>query len=126
MISIILGGAVGDREFDSWINLNCKHVYRLSPFKKGDFAKFAAAVTESRNHIVSKNYLGAEVDRIRANDPILVHISEEELKNLSLEEILTKTRAYVYLAEDAELEFKVCAYSSQIGGELVKVITGEE
>ena len=126
MISIILGGAVGDREFESWINLNCKHVYSLSPFKKGDFAKFAAAVTESRLMIVKQDYLGGKTDSIKANDPILVHVSEEDLKNLSLDEILTKTKAYVYLAEDAGLEFKVCAYSSQVGSELVKVITGEE
>ncbi len=103
MITFVHGGAAGDAAFESWLRSKCSFVYRFDVLKKGDLAKFAAAVVESQLTIAKKCYITDSIESVRkANDPIVVHVSDHIAA--------ADAKPFKALAEDAGLEFQLLEY----------------
>ncbi len=117
---MLFGGTPNDREFEAWLDHNCEHTYRFDALKKGDVKRFARAVNESTNMLVKKDYHGTETGRVRANDTMLVHVEEKDLKLVSSN--LDRVKCFLILARDADLNTMTCSYGSRLAEELAKKI----
>ncbi len=101
MIKFIFGGEKVPSE---------SSVYYFNPTTKGDLTRFAKAIGDSLQIIVQQDFYGREISRSPANDPMIVHLFEDNLQEF---EAAAKINAYYLLARDAQLEFVILSLTER-------------
>lgn len=107
MIRFIFGGEPSDPVFQEWLNQSA-YVYKFSPFKNGEFRRFAAAVLHSTEQITKVDYWGKESTPTVANDSMVVHVVCDSAVEFA--ENQSRIEAFLILAKDAGLEFDILKY----------------